>query len=98
MFAATPVKRDRRPRLKAGGKGNCRLMTSRLPRPGEIDPNPGPELQDPELERMRAEQAAERERESRESDENRFADQDEDERQREAARIVADVPEPRDED
>jgi hypothetical protein len=72
-------------------------MARNLPKPGEIDPNPGPELQDPELERLRAEQAAERERESRESDENKFTELREDEQQREAAQIVADVPPPRDE-
>ena len=71
-------------------------MSHKLPKPGEIDPNPGPELQDPELERLRAEQAAERERESRESDENKFTELREDEQQREAAQIVADVPPPRD--
>jgi len=71
-------------------------MTTNLPKPGEIDPNPGPELQDPEFERQRAEQAAERERESRESDENKFTELREDEQQREAAQIVADVPPPRD--
>jgi hypothetical protein len=72
-------------------------MSHKLPKPGEIDPSPGPELQDPELERLRAEQAAERERESRESDENKFTELREDEQQREAAQIVADVPPPRDE-
>jgi hypothetical protein len=71
-------------------------MSPQLPKPGAIDPTPGPELQDPELERQRAEQAAERERESRESDENKFAELREDEQQRDAAQVVADVPPPRD--
>jgi hypothetical protein len=68
-------------------------MTENLPEPGEIDPNPGPELQDPKLERQRAEQAAERERESRESDVNKFEELREEER--DAAQVVADVPPPR---
>ena len=74
-------------------------MTQKLPEPGD-DPDPGPELKDPELERQRAEQAAERERESRESGQNKFTEQREAQRkeEHEAARIVADVPPPRDGD
>jgi hypothetical protein len=75
-------------------------MNKNLPKPGDIDPHPGPELQDPELERQRAEDAAERERESQRTAENKFVEQREEEREREseAAQIVADVPPPRDED
>lgn len=81
-------------------RGYLPRMTKNLPKPGEIDPNPGPELHDPELERQRAEQAAERERESRESSENKFTEQREQQRQEEheAARIVADVPPPREDE
>jgi hypothetical protein len=54
-------------------------------------------VEDPELERQRAEQAAVREAESRESSEPKFQElrhEEEDERS-EAARIVGDVPPPR---
>ena len=67
-----------------------------------IDPDeltsPGT-LDDPELERKRAEQAAVREAESRESSETKFEElrhQEEHERS-EAAQIVGDVPAPREE-
>jgi hypothetical protein len=67
-----------------------------------IDPNeltsPGT-VDDPELERSRAEEAAVREAESRAEDETKFEQlrrEDEDERH-EAAEIVGDVPAPRDE-
>lgn len=65
-----------------------------------IDPNeltsPGT-VDDPELERQRAEQAALREAESRRSDETKFEElrrQEEGDRS-EAAQIVGDVPPPR---
>jgi hypothetical protein len=65
-----------------------------------IDPDeltsPGT-VEDPELERKRAEQAAIREAESRQSTETKFEElrhQEEDERSK-AAEIVADVPPPR---
>ena len=65
-----------------------------------IDPNeltsPGT-VDDPELERRRAEQAAVREAESRQSDETKFEElrrQEEGDRS-EAAQIVGDVPPPR---
>jgi len=54
-------------------------------------------VEDPELERQRAEQAAVREAESRESSETKFQElrrEEEDERS-EAAQIVGDVPPPR---
>jgi hypothetical protein len=65
-----------------------------------IDPNeltsPGT-VDDPELERKRAEQAAVREAESRQSTETKFEElrhEEEDERSQ-AAQIVGDVPPPR---
>ena len=65
-----------------------------------IDPNeltsPGT-VDDPELERKRAEQAAVREAESRQSSETKFEElrhEEEDERSQ-AAQIVGDVPPPR---
>jgi hypothetical protein len=65
-----------------------------------IDPNeltsPGT-VEDPELERQRAEQAAVREAESRQSEETKFEElrrQEEGDRS-EAAQIVGDVPAPR---
>ena len=75
-------------------------MTENLPEPGEADSDSGPELADPELERQRAEQAAERERESRESDETKFEElrNEQQDDAHEAARIVADVPEPLEDD
>jgi hypothetical protein len=54
-------------------------------------------VEDPELERQRAEQAGVREAESRESSETKFQElrhEEEDERS-EAAQIVGDVPPPR---
>jgi hypothetical protein len=67
-----------------------------------IDPNeltsPGT-VDDPELERKRAEQAAVREAESRQSTETKFEElrhEEEDERSK-AAEIVGDVPAPREE-
>jgi hypothetical protein len=67
-----------------------------------IDPNEltSPHtVDDPELERKRAEQAAIREAESRESSETKFEElrhEEEDERSK-AAQVVADVPAPREE-
>jgi hypothetical protein len=66
-----------------------------------IDPDeltsPGT-IKDPELERRRAEEAAQREAESRASDETKFEElRHEEEAQRDAAaQIVGDVPAPRD--
>ena len=66
-----------------------------------IDPNeltsPGT-INDPELERRRAEEAAVREAESRESDETKFEElrKEEEGERSEAAQIVGDVPAPRD--
>ena len=59
-----------------------------LTSPGTID--------DPELEEQRAREAAERERESRASDETKFEELRDIEKERDAAQIVGDVPEPRD--
>ncbi len=72
------------------------IEPEQLPEAGDIDPNPGPELQDPELEQWRQHDAAERERESQASDKTKFEELREEERDREAAEIVADVPSPRD--
>jgi hypothetical protein len=53
-------------------------------------------IDDPELERQRAEQAAAREAESRASDETKFEElrHEEESERSEAAQIVGDVPEP----
>jgi hypothetical protein len=59
-----------------------------LTSPGTID--------DPELEKQRAREAAERERESRMSDETKFEELRDIEKEQDAAQIVGDVPEPRD--
>jgi hypothetical protein len=59
-----------------------------LTSPGTID--------DPELEEQRAREAAERERESRATDETKFEELRDIEKERDAAQIVGDVPEPRD--
>jgi hypothetical protein len=67
-----------------------------------IDPNdltsPGT-IDDPELERKRAEQAAVREAESRQSSETKFEElrHEEEHERSEAAHIVGDVPPPREE-
>jgi hypothetical protein len=67
-----------------------------------IDPDdltsPGT-IKDPELERRRAEEAAQREAESRASDETKFEElrHEEQEQRDAAARIVGDVPPPQDE-
>ena len=66
-----------------------------------IDPNeltsPGT-IEDPELERRRAAEAAVREAESRQSDETKFEElrKEEEGERSEAAQIVGDVPAPRD--
>jgi hypothetical protein len=66
-----------------------------------IDPNeltsPGT-IDDPELERRRAAEAAVRESESRQSDETKFEElrREEEGERSEAAQIVGDVPPPRD--
>jgi hypothetical protein len=57
-----------------------------LTSPGTVD--------DPALEEQRAREAAERERESRMSDETKFEELRDIERERDAAQIVGDVPEP----
>jgi hypothetical protein len=67
------------------------------------DPNPDDltspgTVSDPELEKQRAREAAERERESRTSDETKFQELRREEQEHDAAEIVADVPPPRDED
>jgi len=66
----------------------------------EIDPDeltsPGT-ISDPELERRRAKEAAEREAESRASDASKFEEtlEEQQEERRKAARAVGDVPPPR---
>lgn len=70
----------------------------KLPAPGEVDPNPGPELQDPELERWRKHDAAERERESQAGDKSKFEELREEQRETDAAEIVGDVPPPREDE
>jgi hypothetical protein len=57
-------------------------------------------VEDPELERRRAEQAAAREAESRASSETKFEElrREEEHERSDAARIVGDVPKPRAED
>ena len=57
-------------------------------------------VEDPELERQRAEQAAVREAESRASSETKFEELrlEEEHERSDAAQVVGDVPKPRDED
>jgi hypothetical protein len=59
-----------------------------LTSPGTID--------DPKLEEQRAREAAERERESRATDETKFEELRDVEKERDAAQVVGDVLEPRD--
>jgi len=60
-----------------------------LTSPGTVD--------DPKLEEQRAREAAERERESRLSDETKFDELRGAEQEHDAAHVIGDVPEPRDE-
>ncbi len=70
------------------GSGMSDVNPDDLTSPGTID--------DPELEKQRAREAAERERESRMSDETKFEELRDIEKEQDAAQIVGDVPEPRD--
>jgi hypothetical protein len=70
------------------GSGMSDVDPDDLTSPGTID--------DPELEKQRAREAAERERESRMSDETKFEELRDIEKEQDAAQIVGDVPEPRD--